>query len=341
MIRDTQFGNKAYEQTLGVELCGTAGLTPPTTPPHKPAEDELFKPEGKGGESPPKVSWASRRKLPEQTELYAHLRKMGQISDSGHHKGVPHRAYGDHDYCLQGLGESRKRPAPSCSSSEEEREREEESGVRSRLTEQVKLFSKLPDYLCNGRERKIEDEEEEEDERRTASPQALSPQNSEEGGERPPTPNHTDPCTSCCLPSPLSSKLSFSCENLGTCQGEKQRSKNNEDCRVFYIHNLPGGVTQAMLRRRFEAFGEPEDCKIFIKNEERCGVITFLRPPSGQGQRHRRDSAMQNSGSGSPRRFCRKRYIDLDEAGPGPVKSKYDALDFDTLLKEAQRSLHR
>lgn len=30
-----------------------------------------------------------------------------------------------------------------------------------------------------------------------------------------------------------------------------------------------------------------------------------------------------------------------DEAGPGPVKSKYDALDFDTLLKEAQRSLHR
>lgn len=30
-----------------------------------------------------------------------------------------------------------------------------------------------------------------------------------------------------------------------------------------------------------------------------------------------------------------------DEAGPGPVKSKYDALDFDTLLKEAQKSLHR
>lgn len=29
-----------------------------------------------------------------------------------------------------------------------------------------------------------------------------------------------------------------------------------------------------------------------------------------------------------------------DEGGPGPVKSKYDALDFDTLLKEAQKSLH-
>lgn len=31
----------------------------------------------------------------------------------------------------------------------------------------------------------------------------------------------------------------------------------------------------------------------------------------------------------------------VDEAGPGPVKSKYDALDFDTLLKEAQKSMHR
>lgn len=31
----------------------------------------------------------------------------------------------------------------------------------------------------------------------------------------------------------------------------------------------------------------------------------------------------------------------IDEAGPGPIKSKYDALDFDTLLKEAQKSMHR
>lgn len=34
-------------------------------------------------------------------------------------------------------------------------------------------------------------------------------------------------------------------------------------------------------------------------------------------------------------------FCPADEAGPGPVKSKYDALDFDTLLKEAQKSLHR
>lgn len=115
-----------------------SGLTPPTTPPHKPVEDELFKPAegGKGSEvagggssgdgggggsesvhlasttnvSTKGSSWLSRahhhRKLPEQTELYAQLRRMGQAGDSD-----THRTFGDHDYCALSLGESRKRSA--------------------------------------------------------------------------------------------------------------------------------------------------------------------------------------------------------------------------------------
>lgn len=105
-----------------------SGLTPPTTPPHKPVEDELFKPAdgGKGGggggggepahpasnssAAAKTLSWASRahhqRKLPEQTELYAQLRRMGQASEADAHRG-----FGDHDYCLLSLGESRKRSA--------------------------------------------------------------------------------------------------------------------------------------------------------------------------------------------------------------------------------------
>lgn len=39
------------------------------------------------------------------------------------------------------------------------------------------------------------------------------------------------------------------------------------NCQVFYIHNLPNSVTQMMLRKRFQAFGDPEDCKVIIKNE--------------------------------------------------------------------------
>lgn len=108
-----------------------SGLTPPTTPPHKPVEDELFKPTegGKGGGSTDgggelesvhltsntnnnvatKASaWLSRshhqRKLPEQTELYAQLRRMGHANNA-------QRNFGDHDYCMLSLGEGHKRNA--------------------------------------------------------------------------------------------------------------------------------------------------------------------------------------------------------------------------------------
>lgn len=103
-----------------------SGLTPPTTPPHKPVEEELFKPadgtkvgvvtgasggDGGGGvvqpAAPKPSAWLSRthhqRKLPEQTELYAQLRRMGHDGDGGR------RSFGDHDYCVLSLGERRKR----------------------------------------------------------------------------------------------------------------------------------------------------------------------------------------------------------------------------------------
>lgn len=112
------------------EMCPLcpSGLTPPTTPPHKPAEDELFKPteggkgsedtgEGSGGEGAPPASnagvtkgssWLTRshhqRKIPEQTELYAQLLRTGQAGDATCH-------FGDHDYCALSLGEKRKRSA--------------------------------------------------------------------------------------------------------------------------------------------------------------------------------------------------------------------------------------
>ncbi len=83
------------------------GLTPPTTPPHKPVEDELFKPDGKA-ELTSKSSCLARahiRKLPEQTELYAQLRRMGQTGNTDSKSGAQW-AYGDHDYCLLGQGEN-------------------------------------------------------------------------------------------------------------------------------------------------------------------------------------------------------------------------------------------
>uniref|UniRef100_A0A3Q3F8E3 Peroxisome proliferator-activated receptor gamma coactivator 1-beta-like n=1 Tax=Labrus bergylta TaxID=56723 RepID=A0A3Q3F8E3_9LABR len=254
---------------LLISLPSPSGLTPPTTPPHKPVEDELFKPAegGKSGEGG--SSWLSRthhqRKLPEQTELYAQLRRMGQAGDSD-----SHRTFGDHDYCALSLGESRKRSAAMLGA-----------------MLQAQGASGLGPSLC------------------------LSA---------------SVPDPSCILYCPLSLLLPwFPC-----CQ---------DNCQVFYIHNLPSSVTQNMLRKRFQVFGKAEDCKVIICNEERCGVIK-IRQQGPQRHRRERETVFQNGPAGL-RRLTRKRYIDLDEAGPGPVKSKYDALDFDTLLKEAQKSLHR
>ncbi|KTG34847.1 hypothetical protein cypCar_00010188 [Cyprinus carpio] len=231
---DAQYANKPFEQTLSVELCGTAGLTPPTTPPNQWRTSSSTRQE-KLSSLTKSLRACARAHITqaEQTELYAQLRRMGQTGDTDT-KGGTQRAYGDHDYCLLGLGES--------------------------------------------------------------------------------------------------------CKMMAATLGSQCHVENKYQ--VIYIHNLPSSVTQSMLRKRFEAFGRPEDCKVVIKNEERCGVITLRPTQNGQTSRHRWDSLGPSGGSGS-RRFGRKRYIDLDEAGPGPVKSKYDALDFDALLKEAQRSLHR
>ncbi|XP_029298019.1 peroxisome proliferator-activated receptor gamma coactivator 1-beta [Cottoperca gobio] len=359
---ESQYGTKPFEQTLGVDLCGTAGLTPPTTPPHKPVEDELFKPAegGKGGEgtgggsgvgggvATKGSSWPSRahhqRKLPEQKELYAQLRRMGQAGDRD-----TYRTFGDHDYCALSLGESRKRSAAMLGAileaqggsngvstiapkaaddqvtdgnEEENREKLMVSQIAELLEQQtttVVISSSPPSHCLLA---------------------SATPPVSEEEAERSSASRSPSPILHLCPDSP-SSKTDSS-ENSVNCPDDKQRNKAKSDednCQVFYIHNLPTSVTQNMLRKRFQVFGKPEDCKVIICNEERCGVIK-IRQTGVQKHWRERETVFQNGPAGL-RRLTRKRYIDLDEAGPGPVKSKYDALDFDTLLKEAQKSLHR
>uniref|UniRef100_UPI0037E95EF7 peroxisome proliferator-activated receptor gamma coactivator 1-beta n=1 Tax=Semicossyphus pulcher TaxID=241346 RepID=UPI0037E95EF7 len=373
---ESQYSTKPFEQTLSVDLCGTAGLTPPTTPPHKPVEDELFKPAegGKGGEgagggssgdggggSSESVhpashtnvatkgsSWLSRthhqRKLPEQTELYAQLRRMGQAGDSD-----THRTFGDHDYCALSLGESRKRSAAMLGAMLQAQGGSD--GV-SNLAPKAADDQVSEGKGTEGEERLMVSEVEEPLEKQTMTvvissslpsdcqSDAATPPASEEEAERSSASRSPSPNFHLCPDSPASK--TDSSENSEICPDDKQRNKAKSDednCQVFYIHNLPNSVTQNMLRKRFQVFGKAEDCKVIICNEERCGVIK-IRQQGAQRHRRERETVFQNGPAGL-RRLTRKRYIDLDEAGPGPVKSKYDALDFDTLLKEAQKSLHR
>ncbi|KAM3866849.1 peroxisome proliferator-activated receptor gamma coactivator 1-beta [Diretmus argenteus] len=371
-----EYSTKPFEQTL--DLCGTAGLTPPTTPPHKPVEDELFKPAeggkgggggggsnsggGGGGESVHPTanangatkgsSWLSRahhqRKLPEQTELYAQLRRMGQAGDD-----EVHRPFGDHDYCALSLGESRNRSTAILGAILRAREGGEEGG----RTQAPKGAEGQGSVEAKGKE---EDEErpallemleKQQEHQMTTVVMSLSPPSerqlaaatpptSEEEAERSSASRSPSPILHSSPNSPAA-KIDFS-ENSEICPDDKQRNKAKSDednCQVFYIHNLPSSVTQNMLRKRFQVFGNAEDCKVIIRNDERCGVIK-IRQPGVQRHWREREMLFQN-GAGGLRRVTRKRYIDLDEAGPGPVKSKYDALDFDTLLKEAQKSLQR
>ncbi|XP_049615329.1 peroxisome proliferator-activated receptor gamma coactivator 1-beta isoform X1 [Syngnathus scovelli] len=334
-----EFSSKTFEQTLGVDLCGTAGLTPPTTPPHKPVEDDLFKPTEarKDGERNSdasvhssvhssasvvgglRASWLSRthqRKLPEQTELYAQLRRMGQAGDDDACRG-----FGDHDYCVLSLGESRKRSVAMLSTvpqgvgEHQLSDAAPENGTQSNVGEP--MTSSQPPSDCQS--------------------VATTPPASEEecsAVSRSPSP------TLHLCPDSTANKGNSS-EHSEICPDDEQRNKANSDeenCQVFYIHNLPSSMTQNMLRKRFQVFGTAEDCKVIICNEERCGVIK-IRQSGTQRHRRERENVFQ-SATMSGRRLTRKRYIDLDEAGPGPVKSKYDALDFDTLLKEAQKSVH-
>ncbi|OXB82907.1 UNVERIFIED_CONTAM: hypothetical protein H355_003349 [Colinus virginianus] len=116
--KGSPFENKTIEQTLSVELSGTAGLTPPTTPPHKANQDNPFRTSPKPKSSCKTVAPPSKKprysessgsqgnnpvkKGPEQTELYAQLSKTTALS-SGHEerktKRPSLRLFGDHDYC--------------------------------------------------------------------------------------------------------------------------------------------------------------------------------------------------------------------------------------------------
>uniref|UniRef100_A0A9J8CDV6 PPARG coactivator 1 alpha n=1 Tax=Cyprinus carpio carpio TaxID=630221 RepID=A0A9J8CDV6_CYPCA len=121
--KGSPFENKTTERTLSVEICGTPGLTPPTTPPHKASQENPFKvslknklsscsplaltskrPRLSSGGSCPQPTSGSIRKGPEQTELYAQLSKasstmrLGGLEERRGKRPMP-RVFGDHDYC--------------------------------------------------------------------------------------------------------------------------------------------------------------------------------------------------------------------------------------------------
>ncbi|KAK2504383.1 hypothetical protein MC885_003472 [Smutsia gigantea] len=99
------------------------------------------------------------------------------------------------------------------------------------------------------------------------------------------------------------------------------------------------------LKRRFEVFGEIVECQVLTRNKrgEKCGLITY-RCTEHAALSLRNGAAVQKLSSRGLGHFCWPRHTDYEssaeEALPAALKNKYEAMDFDSLLKEAQQSLH-
>uniref|UniRef100_A0A8C3W2B5 PPARG coactivator 1 beta n=1 Tax=Catagonus wagneri TaxID=51154 RepID=A0A8C3W2B5_9CETA len=165
--------------------------------------------------------------------------------------------------------------------------------------------------------------------------------------------------SSCRSRSPAT-RRTFRCESRGPCSdgapsvrhARKRREKAIGGGRVVYVRNLSSDVSSRELKRRFEVLGEVAECQVLPRNMrgEKCGFVTYRRSEHaalslqrGAALRRRSEPSFQLS-SGGRRHFCWPRCADFDpnseEALPASVKTKYEALDFDSLLKEAQQSLH-
>ncbi|NXD67918.1 PRGC2 protein, partial [Eolophus roseicapillus] len=166
--------------------------------------------------------------------------------------------------------------------------------------------------------------------------------------------------SSCCRSRSPTSRRTFRCENSEQCQAgsrhrgqmEKRREKAIGEGRVVYIRNLSSSMNSSELKKRFEVFGEIVECQVLSRTNrgDKYGFITYrysehaaLSLKNGTSLRKRNEPSFQLS-SGGLGHFFWTRYADLDccaeESSPAPVKSKYETMDFDSLLQEAQLSLH-
>ncbi|XP_072233072.1 peroxisome proliferator-activated receptor gamma coactivator 1-alpha isoform X4 [Leuresthes tenuis] len=135
-------------------------------------------------------------------------------------------------------------------------------------------------------------------------------------------------------------------------QREKQRQKAIEERRVVYVGRLRSDCTRTELKRRFEVFGEIEECAVNLRDDgDNFGFITYRYTCDAfaaleNGHTLRRSNEPQfELCFGGQKQFCKSHYTDLDshsdDFDPASTKSKYDSMDFDSLLREAQCSLRR
>ncbi|RXM99511.1 Peroxisome proliferator-activated receptor gamma coactivator-related protein 1 [Acipenser ruthenus] len=131
----------------------------------------------------------------------------------------------------------------------------------------------------------------------------------------------------------------------------QRKEKAIEERRVVYVGKIRSGMTRKELRERFSTYGEIEECALHFREEgDNYGFVTYRHTDNAfaaieNGQKLRQpDELPFDLCFGGRRQFCKMSYADLDsnrDYESTPARSKFDALDFDTLLKQAQKSLRR
>ncbi|XP_077121862.1 peroxisome proliferator-activated receptor gamma coactivator 1-beta isoform X1 [Ranitomeya variabilis] len=402
------FEKRTFEQGLTVELCGTAGLTPPTTPPYKPAEEDLYKPEinpesltqgsllsfkGEEAEVTLSVNRKLSKKQPERTELYAHLSRSQSLpanSPSLGNKRPFSRSFGDHDYCqvkksetvlqrkilksldLPNYGEKKKKQPITPVSQRKITEGSltqdtkvlKDHEIRASLTKHFgfpdnTLKEEEDDVTCINPEY---DSVFEDSDCSSPDEACLSPLRAKSCSRRSPQSKlQSYQATTARVISSSDSKRTHSrCESneerqTGSSsqrQIQRRRQKAIDEGRLVCIRSPSNSITANELKRRFEVFGEITECLILSRSRrDKFGLITYryhedaaLSLKKGPSLRKRNEPSFHMS-YGGLRHFFWTKYTDLDSNAAEPssagMKSKYESMDFDSLLKEAQRSLHR
>ncbi|XP_061601953.1 peroxisome proliferator-activated receptor gamma coactivator-related protein 1 [Cololabis saira] len=146
------------------------------------------------------------------------------------------------------------------------------------------------------------------------------------------------------------SSYSYSSKTDGE-EVKRRKESAIEERRVVYVGRIRGTMTQKELRERFSLFGEVEECTLHFRDHgDNYGFVTYYDTKDAftaieNGSKLRKpDELPFDLCFGGRRQFCQASYADLDssrEYDAVPTKGKFHALDFDTLLKQAQANQKR
>ncbi|CAJ1053710.1 peroxisome proliferator-activated receptor gamma coactivator-related protein 1 isoform X1 [Xyrichtys novacula] len=130
-----------------------------------------------------------------------------------------------------------------------------------------------------------------------------------------------------------------------------QKLKAIDERRVVYVGRICRSMTHDELRERFSQFGDVECVSLhFRERGDHYAFVTFYNMEDAfaaidnGGKLRKPDELPFDICFGGRRQFCNSDYADLDanrDPDRSPVKSRYEDLDFDSLLKQAQKGLKR